>query len=204
MSYPQFRIVCYPSHHGENLMNIDDELQALATQEADLTFHHFDHTTAWELGVALKNAAEHRQLPIAIEIQLNGQTLFYYALPGATPDIADWVRRKRNVVNHFHKSSYAVGLRLQQRQVTLEERYGLSVRDYAAHGWRIPHQPAQCGLCRFHLSFWLPAARRPSSAGQHSCSVSRLTLARSTLSDKSCAFPPLHSGRSAQAGAWRE
>ncbi|CAI0790786.1 Uncharacterized conserved protein [Serratia fonticola] len=138
MSYPQFRIVCYPSHHGENLMNIDDELQALATQEADLTFHHFDHATAWELGVALKNAADHRQLPIAIEIQLSGQTLFYYAMPGATPDIADWVRRKRNVVNHFHKSSYAVGLRLQQRQVTLEERYGLSVRDYAAHGGAFP------------------------------------------------------------------
>ncbi|CAM4201769.1 hypothetical protein SESI111939_20550 [Serratia silvae] len=43
-----------------------------------------------------------------------------------------------NVVSHFHKSSYAVGLRLQQRQVTLEERYDLSVRDYAAHGGVFP------------------------------------------------------------------
>lgn len=89
---------------GENRMNIDDELQALSEQEATLAFTHFDAATAWELGAALKTAAERRGLSIAIEIQLAGQTLFYYAMPGATPDIADWVRRKRNLVNHFHKA----------------------------------------------------------------------------------------------------
>ena len=103
-------------------MNIDDDLHALSGQETTLTFSHFDHNTAWELGSALKSAAEQRRLSIAIEIQLAGQTLFYYAMPGTTPDIADWVRRKRNVVKHFHKSSYAIDLRLQQRQSTLEER----------------------------------------------------------------------------------
>ncbi|MDI6933696.1 MULTISPECIES: heme-degrading domain-containing protein [unclassified Serratia (in: enterobacteria)] len=108
-------------------MNIDDELQALSEQEATLAFTHFDATTAWELGAALKTAAERRGLSIAIEIQLAGQTLFYYAMPGATPDIADWVRRKRNLVNHFHKSSYAIG-----------QRYGLSVRDYSVHGGAFP------------------------------------------------------------------
>ncbi|WP_337264819.1 MULTISPECIES: heme-degrading domain-containing protein [unclassified Serratia (in: enterobacteria)] len=126
-------------------MNIEDDLQALAMQETALTFHHFDHTTAWELGIALKTAAEQHHLAIAIEIQLTGHTLFSYAMPGTTPDNTDWVRRKRNVVNHFHKSSYAVGLRLQQRQVTLEERYGLSVRDYAAHGGAFPIRLAGAG-----------------------------------------------------------
>lgn len=126
-------------------MNIDDELRALSEQEATLTFSHFDSATAWELGAALKTAAEQRHLSIAIEIQLAGQTLFYYAMPGTTPDIADWVRRKRNVVNHFHKSSYAIGLRLQQRQATLEERYGLSVRDYSVHGGAFPINLAGIG-----------------------------------------------------------
>ncbi|CAI1509144.1 Uncharacterized conserved protein [Serratia quinivorans] len=126
-------------------MNIDDDLQALTKQEATLTFSHFDHNTAWELGSALKSAAERGRLSIAIEIQLAGQTLFYYAMPGTTPDIADWVRRKRNLVNHFHKSSYAIGLRLQQRQSTLEERYGLSVRDYSAHGGAFPINLAGLG-----------------------------------------------------------
>ena len=82
-------------------MNIDDDLHALSEQETTLTFSHFDHNTAWELGSALKSAAEQRRLSIAIEIQLAGQTLFYYAMPGTTPDIADWVRRKRNVVKHL-------------------------------------------------------------------------------------------------------
>lgn len=126
-------------------MNIDDELRTLSEQEATLTFSHFDPATAWELGTALKTAAEQRRLSIAIEIQLAGQTLFYYAMPGTTPDIADWVRRKRNVVNHFHKSSYAIGLRLQQRQATLEERYGLSVRDYSVHGGAFPLNLAGIG-----------------------------------------------------------
>lgn len=57
-------------------MNIDDELQALSEQEATLAFTHFDAATAWELGAALKTAAERRGLSIAIEIQLAGQTLF--------------------------------------------------------------------------------------------------------------------------------
>ncbi|MFZ1873409.1 heme-degrading domain-containing protein [Serratia sp. D1N4] len=126
-------------------MSIEDDLHALAMQETALTFHHFDHAAAWELGMALKAAAEQHHLAIAIEIQLAGQTLFYYAMQGTTPDNADWVRRKRNVVNHFHKSSYAVGLRLQQRQVSLEERYGLSVRDYAAYGGAFPIRLAGVG-----------------------------------------------------------
>ncbi|AHG18405.1 hypothetical protein Z042_01145 [Chania multitudinisentens RB-25] len=126
-------------------MNIEDDLQTLAMQETTLTFHHFDHTIAWELGMALKIAAEQRRLAITIEIQLAGRTLFYYAMQGTTPDSADWVRRKRNVVNHFHKSSYAVGLRLQQRQITLEERYGLDTRDYAAHGGAFPVNLAGIG-----------------------------------------------------------
>lgn len=39
-------------------MNIDDDLHALSEQEAALTFSHFDHNTAWELGSALRSAAE--------------------------------------------------------------------------------------------------------------------------------------------------
>ena len=49
---------------------------------------------------------------------------------GTSPDNAEWIRRKRNVVNRFHKSSYAIGLRLQQRNSTLEERYGLGLNGF--------------------------------------------------------------------------
>ena len=49
------------------------------------------------------------RLGIAIDIQLQGWPLFYHAMPGTTPDNADWVRRKRNVVYRYFRSSYAIG-----------------------------------------------------------------------------------------------
>jgi uncharacterized protein (UPF0303 family) len=59
-------------------------------------------------------------------------------MQGATPDNADWVRRKRNVTLRFHRSSYAIGLELQRDKRTLEERHGLKADDYMAHGGCFP------------------------------------------------------------------
>ena len=59
-------------------------------------------------------------------------------MAGATPDNVDWIRRKRNVVLRYHRSSYAIGLELQQSQTTLEERIAVSSRDYAPHGGCFP------------------------------------------------------------------
>ncbi|MBW7983349.1 heme-degrading domain-containing protein [Enterobacillus tribolii] len=119
-------------------MTADDELTQLAQEERTLQFEFFNAETAWELGQRLKLAAEARRVSVSIEIRLAGQTLFYYAMPGTTPDNAEWIRRKRNVVERFRQSSYAIGVRLKQRQSTLEERYGLSLLDYAAHGGCFP------------------------------------------------------------------
>ena len=114
------------------------DLERIALQEQRLQFDRFDATTAWELGARLKQAAEARGVAVAIDIQLHGQPLFFYAMPGTTPDNVDWIRRKRNVVLRFQRSSYAVGLQLQQQQATLEARLGVDTRDYAAHGGCFP------------------------------------------------------------------
>ena len=119
-------------------MSSEDELAQLAAEEASLQFSAFNAETAWALGTALKQEAERRGVPVSIDIQLAGHTLFHYAMRGTSPDNAEWIRRKRNVVSRFHKSSYAIGLRLQLRNATLEERYGLSLNDYAAHGGCFP------------------------------------------------------------------
>jgi uncharacterized protein (UPF0303 family) len=67
-----------------------------------------------------------------------GQPLFYAALDGTTPDNAEWVRRKSNLVARFHRSSYAMGLSLKVKNETLLEKFGLPVADYAAHGGSFP------------------------------------------------------------------
>ncbi|GIW35160.1 heme-degrading domain-containing protein [Meiothermus sp.] len=118
-------------------MNLEQDLKVLAEQEARLRFEQFNAATAWVLGQQLKLAAEQLHSAIAMDISFFGQPLFFYAMPGATPDNAEWIRRKRNVVQRFHRSSYAVGLMLKHKEVGLEER-GLDARDFAVHGGSFP------------------------------------------------------------------
>lgn len=119
-------------------MTIEHDLARIALQEERLQFDRFDSSTAWTLGMRLKEAAETQQVAVTIDIQLHGRPLFFYAMPNTTPEQVDWIRRKRNVVLRFHRSSYAVGLQLQQEQTTLTEKVGVELRDYAPHGGCFP------------------------------------------------------------------
>ena len=114
-----------------------DDLARIALQEDQLQFDTFSPETAWQLGIRLKQAVEALGKAVAIDIQLTGQPLFFVAMPGTTPDNVDWIRRKRNVVHRYQRSSYAIGLELQQKNTTLEDR-GLNVRDHAAAGGCFP------------------------------------------------------------------
>lgn len=119
-------------------MTIDQDLEKIALQEKLLRFPHFDSEVAWAVGTALKAAAERRHVSVAIEIQLNGHTLFSYAMAGTTPDNWDWIRRKRNVVLRYHRSSYAIGLKHERDKTTAHEKSGLDMKDYATHGGCFP------------------------------------------------------------------
>jgi uncharacterized protein (UPF0303 family) len=116
-------------------MNIEEDLQCIALQEERLQFTHFDNQTAWDLGSRLRETAEVRHLAIVIDIQLHGLPLFYFALPGTTPDNPEWVRRKRNIVRRFFRSSYAIGLMVKAQRMSLD---ALDPRDYAHHGGSFP------------------------------------------------------------------
>jgi uncharacterized protein (UPF0303 family) len=119
-------------------MSIEKDLERIALQEERLQFHSFDANTAWAMGTRLRATAETRGLAVAIDIQINGHPLFFTAMPGTTPDNVDWIRRKRNVVQRFHRSSYAIGLILQKQGTTLTDQVGADVRDYATHGGCFP------------------------------------------------------------------
>ena len=119
-------------------MSIDLDLEKIALQEQLLRFKHFDSEVAWTVGSALKAAAEKRKVSIAIDIQLNGHTLFSHAMAGTAPDNWEWIRRKRNVVLRYHRSSYAIGLNHERERTTLHETSGLDLKDYATHGGCFP------------------------------------------------------------------
>jgi uncharacterized protein (UPF0303 family) len=127
-------------------MDIVHDLQSIAAQEKALVFAQFNADRAWQLGAYLREIAKARGLALAIDVRTFGQPLFCCVLDGATPDNVEWARRKGNVVAQFRRSSYAVGLRLQQAGATLVDKHGLAVADYASHGGAFPLTVAGAGV----------------------------------------------------------
>jgi uncharacterized protein (UPF0303 family) len=121
----------------------EDDLAAIAVQERELHFSRFDEDAAWRLGSRLRELAASRKLVLAIDVRRFGQPLFYAALAGSTPDNAEWIRRKSNLVARFHRSSYAVGLDMG---ASLFEKYGLPLADFAAHGGSFPIRVHGAGI----------------------------------------------------------
>jgi uncharacterized protein (UPF0303 family) len=128
------RIIAEEEHET---MKIEDDLSRIEAQEATLSFDSFDLNTAWQLGKLLQELAAERGLSVAIDIMLHSMPVFYTALPGSKPDNAHWIRRKRNMVLRYFKSSYAIALSLEKQGKTIEAN-GLSSADFAASGGSFP------------------------------------------------------------------
>lgn len=119
-------------------MTIETDIAQLKRQEELLQFDSFDEAVAWKLGSAMRGLAEKRKLPLVIDIQLAGRQLFFTALAGTSPDNAEWVRRKINVVMRYHRNSYLVGRELKLKGEALNEALGAAPIDYAPHGGCFP------------------------------------------------------------------
>ena len=119
-------------------MGAVEDLTIIDQQEAVLHFGSFNSETAWRLGNAMRARLIAGEAGGTIEIEVAGHLLFACATPGATPGQADWIRRKRNTVRRFARSSYAVGRILERDGQTMEGRHGLLLADFAAHGGGFP------------------------------------------------------------------
>lgn len=128
----------YYGAYGGFIVSIEADLKTIAVQEQQLQFEAFSAETAWLLGCRLRADALARGAAMTFEIQIAGRTLFLAATDGAPAGQADWIRRKRNVVMRFGRSSYAVGLQLELDGMTIEQRHGLTLTDYAMHGGGFP------------------------------------------------------------------
>ena len=119
-------------------VGIEADLKDILEQERQLQFVEFGATTAWAVGCRLREDAVRRGAGMTFEVQVAGRTLFLAATEGASAGQLDWIRRKRNVVMRFGRSSYAVGLELEASGKSLEEKHGLTLVDYAVHGGGFP------------------------------------------------------------------
>ena len=137
-----FYSACMTAAHAPQL---EADATKAAAHEELLVFPHFDEATAWELGTALRAAAEREGVSVLIDIRRGDDCLFLTAMPGTAPANADWARRKRNLVNLLHKSSFAIGLALAQG-LDILELMGLDPRDHAPHGGCFPIRIAGTGV----------------------------------------------------------
>ncbi len=113
-------------------------LEELARELEELRFDRFDLDVAWRLGCLVREIAHADALPVRMELSVAGNVLFATALPGTSPDNAEWIRRKRNTVMRFHRSSLALRLECEAKGTTLGARFGLDDKDFVASGGGVP------------------------------------------------------------------
>jgi uncharacterized protein (UPF0303 family) len=123
-----------PAHRAR----LRDDLARLAEQRDALRFASFDEDDAWAVLDSIRSIASERGHAVAIEVRLSGHTVAFLAMVGTSPANADWARRKRNLVELVHRSSYEVGLDDALSGRSTLDLMGLSGRDHASHGGSVP------------------------------------------------------------------
>jgi uncharacterized protein (UPF0303 family) len=103
-----------------------------------LRFSKFDEADAWALGKILHDQAASKNLPMVLDIRIGIRPMFYFAMPGTTPENPDWVRRKYNSVMRFHKSSYLIGREYELRGAKFDASRGIDPLEYANAGGSFP------------------------------------------------------------------
>ncbi len=117
-------------------MSLEEDIAAIARQEAELRFDGFDENDAFRLGQILREEAGDSAL--AIEIRTPSRQLYLTVLPGSTPDNGEWMRRKANTVLRVHRSSYGFGKQLELSGGVISEDRGMAPAEYVAHGGSFP------------------------------------------------------------------
>lgn len=121
-------------------------LAALEAEEERLQLPSLSEDDAYALGTAAAQAARERDLPISIGLWRNDHQLFHCALPGATRDNDEWLRRKGRVVMRFEHSSIYLARLCHDQGVTLWEKFALPASRYAAAGGAVPLRVVGAGV----------------------------------------------------------
>lgn len=123
---------------SEEYSSMQEALKALVREEEQLQFSAFSNADALALGLKLVERARELGKAVTVDIARNGQQLFHHAMAGTTPDNANWVRRKNNVVQRYGRSSWHVGTQYRSKGKTFEADSGADPLDFAAHGGAFP------------------------------------------------------------------
>lgn len=123
---------------GMNMIKDSEILIKLENEHLDYQFKDFTNYKALAIGLRLIEVAKSRKYSITIDITLNRQQLFHYALEGTSKDNDEWIKRKNNVVYHFNKSSAYMESLLAQEGKTIDQMFLLNPEKYGAYGGSFP------------------------------------------------------------------
>ena len=117
---------------------MDDLLNHLLLEEAELQFSSFNEETAWEIGNDLMKRAVAEKLSITIDITRGEHQVFHASRPGTSADNDEWVKRKTRLVYRLGHSSFYVGQLLKSMGKSLAEVFLIPESVYAPHGGCFP------------------------------------------------------------------
>lgn len=118
----------------------------LRKQEQQAQFQGFSEEIAFDFGSVIFGIARGRRAPVVVNIRTADRALFHAAMPGATPDNDEWVRRKSNVVLRYHQSSLLFGDTLALKGRVINPDMGIDLMNYASHGGSFPIRVKKAGV----------------------------------------------------------
>lgn len=136
-------------------MSDKSDIEQIKEQERQLVFKNFDENVALALGLDIKARTDEKGKAVAIHIRLWDRTLFHFAMAGTTHDNAEWMRRKANSVERFHRPSYALSLE-KGGAAGMKEHWGMDYEDYVFAGGGFPIRVVGAGCIGLVVVSGLP------------------------------------------------
>ncbi|KAH3688585.1 hypothetical protein WICPIJ_000429 [Wickerhamomyces pijperi] len=121
-------------------MSSAPDITTIETQERTLVLSKLDSETAFNIGLASLQYAKSQYPNRSVVVDITtvaGATLFRSYSGEIQPDNEDWIKKKRNTVIRFEKSSLRFGGELQNRGKTLADK-ALDPSIYTNYGGGFP------------------------------------------------------------------
>jgi uncharacterized protein (UPF0303 family) len=113
-------------------------LDTIRRQEQALQFTSFDADAALAIGNRIVEQAKADKVAVTIDVTINRNPLFFYAMAGTSPNNVDWIRRKSNLVNRTGHASFFVHTEAVNAGRDFDNLPTFDPKDYAAHGGSFP------------------------------------------------------------------
>ena len=133
---PTFAATATPQ--GTSMEKKPVSLDTIKRQEEALQFTSFDNDAALTIGNKIVEMAKADKVAVTVDVSVNRNPLFFHAMAGTSPNNADWIRRKSNLVNRTGHASFFMHTQAVERGQDFNNLPTFDSKDFAAHGGSVP------------------------------------------------------------------